>query len=108
MQFDNTLLKVLNHEEKKDIENYEVLDSLTVCSLTCNYEMWNQYFICEHVFREISKTMCTGEEYYNSIMKQGFVEALLMEAIAKYPNLKNNLTIAQSTLSVFLHLTRLL
>jgi len=44
VQFDNTLSKMLNHE-KKDIENYEVLDFLSVCTLTCNYQMWNEYFI---------------------------------------------------------------
>ena len=93
VQFDNTLSKMLNHE-KKDIENYEVLDFLSVCTLTCNYQMWNEYFICDRVFGEISETMSTGDEYCDSIMKQGFVEALLMVAIAKYPDLKNDLIIA--------------
>ena len=93
VQFDNTLSKMLNHE-KKDIENYEVLDFLSVCTLTCNYQMWNEYFICDRVFGEISETMSTGDEYCDSIMKQGFVEALVMVAIAKYPDLKNDLIIA--------------
>jgi len=56
--------------------------------------MWNEYFICDRVFGEISETMSTGDEYCDNIMKQGFVEALVMVAIAKYPDLKNDLIIA--------------
>ena len=38
--------------------------------------------------------MSTGDEYCDNIMKQGFEEAKVMVAVAKYPDRKNDLILA--------------
>lgn len=85
---------IANQSKTEDEPNFEVVDFLTVCTFVCKYKMWDEHFINLPIFKLFFSTMNTGDEFFDSVMKQGFVEALLHIYCETYPLLENDLIIA--------------